>query len=194
MAIVLVEVTATLTRTVFVKPPDYVRERTSMPRAIVNFTVASTAVAAKPVNDQEELAVLIPLDPNFAYRLADFNVWLQQDTANDWNTVAYLEIFNGVRNLPPNTVMRHAVTVDDGLRINAPVEMWMGHFEPGARPNYVIQTGPAGGVAIVTFEATNQAAAVAAAGSMGMMATFFEFEIEQAEHVNMHWADLTYDR
>ncbi len=194
MAIVLVEVTAVLTRTVFVKPPDWYRENTSMPRAIVNATVTSTSVDAKPVNDQEELAVLIPLDPNFAYRLADFNVWLQQDVANDWNAIAYLEIFNGVRNLPANTVMRHPVAIDDGLRINAPVEMWMGRFEHGAKPNYVIQTGPAGGAAIITFEATNQAAAVGAAGSMGMMATFFEFEIEQAEHLGMHWPALAYNR
>ncbi len=194
MAIVLVEETATLTRTVFVKPPDMLRERTSIPRAIVNFTLSNTTLAAKPVSDQEELAILIPLDPQFAYRLVDFNVWVTQDVANDWNDIAYLEIFNGVRNLPAGTVMRHPVAIDDGLRINAPLEMWMGRFAEGARPQYVIQTGPAGGASIVTFEATNQAAAVGAAGSVGCMITFFEFEIEQAEHVAMHHPLLTYDR
>ncbi len=183
-----------LTRTVFTKPADVLRQYTSIPRAIVNFTLANTTIALKPATDQQELELTIPLDPQFAYRLVDFNVWVTQDTANDWNDIAYLEVFNGVRNLPAGTVMRHPVQIDDALRINAPTEMWMARFETGARPAYVIQTGPAGGVAIVRFEATNQNTAAAASGSIGCMITFYEFEIEQAEYVNLHWPALAYNR
>ncbi len=193
MAIVLTEITATLSRTVFIKPPDLYRFATSIPRALVNFTTLSS-IDAKPVNDQQELALTIPLDSQFAYRLVDFNVWLTQDVANDWNPIAYLEVFNGVRNLPAGSVERHALQIDDALRINAPVEMWMARFEHGARPQYVFQVGPAGGAPIITFEATNQAAAVGAAGQLGAHITFYEYEIEQAEHVRLHHALLTYDR
>ncbi len=193
MAIVLDEFTATLTRTVFIKPPDGARLRTSIPRALVNFTTVDT-VSAKPVNDQQELAFSISLDSQFAYRLVDFNVHLTQDVANSWTNRAYLEIFNGVRNLPTASNQRHPVTLEMGIRINAPTQLWMGRFEPGARPQYVLQVGPAGGAPVLTFEATNQAAPAGAAGGFSAHITFYEYEIEQAEYVNMHFSPLVYDR
>ena len=193
MAIVLDVIPTTLTRTVFVKPPDWVRQRSSMPRALVNFT-ANTTISAKPLNDQQELQATVDLDGQFAYRLVDFSAFVTQDVANNWTPIGYLELFNGIRNLPPNHVNRHPVQLEDTLRIDPAVRMWCARFPHGARPQYVIQVGPAGGAPILRFETVNESSPAGGTGAFGCHITFFEYEIEQAQYFAMHYPTLVFNR
>ncbi len=193
MAVVATDITATLSRTVFQKPPDILRERTAIPRAIVNFT-ALTSIDAKPVNDQQELEVQFPLDSAFAYRLIDFNAWVTQDVANDWNPVAVIQVFNSVKNLPPGNVQRHPVALDMSIRIDPALELWMARFEPGAAPLYVFQQPFGGAQNTIQLEAFNGTAAVGAAGQFGCFVSFYEYEIEQAEYFALHHSLLAHDR
>ncbi len=111
MAVVLTSLSATLTRTVFIKPPDMVRQLTSLPRAIVNFNILNGTIDAKPVNDQQELIVGMTLPSEFAYRMLDMTVSLIQDVANDWSPRAYFELTNAIRNLEVGATERHVVCI-----------------------------------------------------------------------------------
>jgi len=138
--------------------------------------------------------VRVTLDPEFAYRIVDFNMHITQDVANSWNPRGYMEVFNGIRNLPAGSVERHPFILEFALRINAPVEMWMARWLAAGDPNYIIQAAPVGSLAQISFETTNQSAPAAAAGTFGCMITFFEFDIEQAEFFAVHTPQLVYDR
>lgn len=187
MAVVLVSLTATLSRTVFVKPPDELRQYTAIPRAIVNFNILNGVIDAKPLNDTEELIIGIGLDGNFAYRWVDLNFSLIQDAANDWLNRAYIEVTNGIRNLEASATQRHVVTLDDLTRIPVPTEMVAARAPAGQSvsdlPRYVIQTNPPGSTSspVITFKATNNTAAAALAGTCNFFASFYEYDIEQAE-------------
>ncbi len=195
MAVVLDSLTATLSRTVFVKPPDEVRQWTAWPRAIVNFNILDGVISAKPVNDQQELIIGMTLDSNLAYKMGDLCISLVQDVANDWNVRGYIEITNGVRNLVAGATQRHAVILDDAFRVPQGGEMWIGRTAAEVNmPRYVIQTTPAGNTPVITFKATNQSAAVGAAGTVNFFVSFFEYEIEQVERFPIHYATQTYSR
>lgn len=197
MAVVQDAFTATKTRTVFVKPPDAVRQFTQVPRALVNFTVNDGTVSAKPVNDQQEIAVNIPLDEKWAYRLVDLEINLIQDVANAWNPRGYLEILNGIRNLQPNMTVRQPVIIDDFVRVPTAVQGWMAVQGEDRSPKYIIQAvqGATTMLPIVmNFRATNQSAPAGAAGVLNVFLSFFEYEIEQAEYFALHAPFLVYQR
>ncbi len=197
MAVVTTQLVATLSRTVFVKPPDVVRQFTAIPRAIVNFNILNGVIDAKPVNDSQELLVSFTLDPTFAYKLVDLSMSLVQDVANDWNVRGYLELTNAVRNLELGATERHAVILDDAIQTPGQSEMWIARMAAVHNlPRYVIQAPPGGGGAepVTVFRAVNQNAAVGAAGTMNFFLTFFEYEIEQAEFYALHYPVQVYER
>ncbi len=193
MAVVSDEFTAVQTRTVFTKPPDEARQYTALPRAMVNFTVNAGVVSAKPINDTQELEIHINLDDKFAYRIVDLAVDVVQDVAQGWTARGYLEVTDKVRNLPAGSRQRFPVTLDDAFRTPTPVQMWLAR---SVQPvTYIFQALPGGPVVNdVDFHATNQSAPAGAAGVVNALFTFFEYEIEQAEYVALHYATLTYQR
>ncbi len=197
MAVVLVNLVATVSRTVWIKPPDEVRQWSAWPRALLNFNILNGVIAAKPVDDQEELTVSIVLQTNLAYKLVDFNASLIQDVAQDWEPNAYLEVTNGIRNLVAGATQRHRVQLHDMVRTPVPSEMWIaGHSSNGPTdlPRYVIQSTSAGNSPVIAFKATNQQAAVGAAGTMNFFCSFWEYDIEQAEGLPLHFGVQTYHR
>ena len=193
MATVQDTFSTTLSRTVFRKPPDAIREFTSIPRSLVNFTLNDGALSAKPLNDVHELIIEFILNPTFAYRLVDFNIHLEQDVANDWNAVGVIQTQNAVRNLPPGQTQRHIVDLVDGFLAAENSEMWVGILDDDAAPHYILQPLKN---QIVTFRflATNQTAAAGAAGVVSCFLSFFEYEIEQAEQFELHWPGLALQR
>lgn len=195
MAVVLMSLTATLSRMVFIKPPDQVREFTSIPRALLNFALTDAVIDAKPVNDQEELIVSMTLDTEFAYRLVDFCASLVQDTANDWTPTSYLEISSALRGIPTTQVNRHAFTLNDTIRVPQGGEMWIARpLDTHAMPRYVIQNPTSASGPVVTYKATNQNAAVATAGTFNCFFSFLEFDLEQVERFPVHWPIPVYSR
>lgn len=195
MAVVLDDFTAVETRTVFTKPPDFARQYSALPRALVNFTVNDGTISAKPINDSQELHISIDLDPKFAYRLVDLSVDVVQDVAKSWESRGFFEVTDRVRNLPVGTRQRYPIILDKGFRTPVPVEMWMAAKVRERLPTYVLQRIPASAVVNdVDFHATNQELPAGAAGVVNALFTFFEYEIEQAEFVALHYATLTYQR
>ncbi len=197
MAVVLDSLSATLTRTVFVKPPDLLRELGAMPRAIVNFNILNGVISLKPATDQQELIIGMTLDSNFAYRWVDL-VWsLVQDVAFDWNARGYLELTNAIRNLVISATQRHMVILDDVQRVPQGGEMILarGQAFVSSIPRYIIQRPPSIDAGpTITFKATNQTSAAGAAGTTNFYASFLEFDIEQAERFPLHWPAMMLER
>jgi len=198
VAIVADFLLATLSRTVFVKPPDPIRNLTAMPRAIVNYNILNGVVSAKPLNDQAELTISFLLDPTFAYKMVDMSISLSQDRANDWANRAYFEFTNAIRNLEQGATERHVVVLEDLNQIPGSTEMWIARTAATHNlPRYVIQVPPgaaAGTSPVTTFKANNQNVAAALAGTVNFYVTFFEYEIEQAEQFPLHWPTQVYER
>lgn len=188
MAVVLMSLTAVRSRQVFIKPPDTVREFTSMPRALVQFSLNEAVIDLKGSTDQEELIVSMVLDPEFAYRLVDFDASLTQDTANDWTPGAYLELTNVHRSVGVGLSDRHVFTMSDTFRVPQGGEMWvLRPLDLHALPRYIIQSANQASGPVITFKATNQNTAAAAAGTFSMYAMFLEFDLEQVERFAVHW-------
>ncbi len=191
MAVVLDSLSATFKRTVFITPPDMLRELTAMPRAILTFHVDEGVITAKPVNDTQELIIGLSLDTNFAYRMMDLSWSLVQDVAFDWNNRGYLEITGGIRNLAASFTLRNPLVFEDILRVPAAGGEMITLRSPGFvsdMPRYIIQVPPSTpGPVVFTFKATNQTAAVGAAGTTQFFASFLEYDIEQVERFPVHW-------
>ncbi len=190
MAVVTDVFVSTISRTVMVKPPDAVRQFTPFPRAIINAHVFNGVVSVKPVNDQQEMQIGVVLDPKFAYRLMDVNIHLIQDVAFDWNTLGFVEVVDGIRDLTDGAVERHAIAKVNVTDSTATGEMWVSSSTE-RMPRYILQS-VRGRTIFFNFFATNQNAAVGAAGSLNSLFRFFEYEIEQAEYFALHYATLVY--
>ncbi len=192
MAVVSTVLGTTLSRTVFTKPPDYARQYSAIPRAIVNFSLSNGVLDLKPINDQQELQIGIVLDPTFAYRLVDFNVSVAQTFA--WDNVSYLEIQNGLRNLPVGSTQRYLAEKGNIRQNTTRIQSWIARMGAGlGQPSYVLQAIP-GQLVVINYFANNDAAPATSAGEVDALFTFFEYELEQAEFVALHYATLTYDR
>ncbi len=198
MAVVLDSTAATLRRTVFIKPPDMVRQLTAIPRAIVTFNLLNFPITAKPVNDTAELIIGINLDGNFAYRWIEL-VWsLTQDVAFNWNNRAYLELTNAIRNLEIGATQHHVVVNDDVTVVPGPSERIIARAQQFVSnlPRYIIQTPAVNPAAtpVISFKASNENVAVGAAGTTNFLASFYEYDIEQVEMYPIHYAALTLER
>ncbi len=200
MAIVADSLLATLRRTVFVKPADIVRGLTAIPRAMVTFNILNGVVSAKPMDDQAELTVSIVLDGKFAYRWIELSWSIIQDTANDWLSRGYLELTNAIRNLELGATQRHVITLDDliitpgqgeGIAVRSPSANTVSDI-----PRYVIQAPSINPLAtpVITCKLANANAAAAAVGTTNFYASFFEYDIEQAERFPLHYAGMTFQR
>ncbi len=193
MAVVLDSLTATLNRTVFLKPPDMVRELTPFPRALVNFSILNGVISIKPLNDTAELTVSLVLDGSFAYRMVEASASMVQDTARDWNGLTYLEITNGIRNLPAGTTQRHTFLRSNGTRTPTPTEMWILSPRPDI-PRYLIQAVSQVATPVIVYKANNDTAAASVAGTFNCHFSFLEYDIEQAERFPLHYPVLTLGR
>ncbi len=197
MAVVLTSLTAEFKRTVFIKPPDMQRMFTAIPRAIVTFHILNGVIDAKPVNDQQELIIGLSVDSAFAYRWIDLAFHLSQDVAHDWNARGYLELTNAIRNLEPGMTQNHVVVFDDVVVVPGATERLTARTGVDPVVRYIIQVPPSsavGSAPIITFKASNETAAVGAAGTCNFYASFYEYDIEQVEMYPTHYAQLTLHR
>ncbi len=194
MAIVQDLLTTVQARTVFIKPPDQVRQFGPLPRAVVNFHLDDGTISAKPLNDTYEMQISIVLDPQFAYRMVDIVWFAAQDVANDWNAAPYLEIFEGIRGLAAGATMRHRQVRENSFQTPSATEMGIVRKISGTLPQYIIQKAGGTGAPVVNFHATNQAAAAGAVGVVNALFSFLEYDIEQVEHFPLHYPELVLQR
>ncbi len=188
----------TITRTVFLKPRDMIRELTPFPRALLNFSVSGGTVSAKPLNDTYRADVSIQLPFQFAYRLMELTQTVNQDAANDWASVPYLEVLNGIRRIPRGTVVRFPFNLVDSFQTGAvdpPVENnLIRPMDGNVRPSGILQSIIPRSNPTINFRTFNVAAAAAAAGTLDFFASFLEYDIEQVERFPVHYPVLAFSR
>ncbi len=195
MAVVLDSLVATLKRTVFIKPPDMVRQYSAIPRAIVTFNILNGVITAKPVNDTAELIIGLTLDTSFAYRWIDLAWDLTQDVAFNWNNRGYIEITNAIRNLENGMTVRYVVVMDDVNIVPTAAQRIMARTGVDPLVRFIIQTTQESGFApVITFKASNENVAVGAAGTTNFYCSFYEYDIEQVEMYPVHYAQLQLQR
>ncbi len=189
MALVTTSITAVFSRTVFNKMPDWQRNQTSQPRALVQFHIDTVALDAKPINDDQLLIVSVNLPFQFAYRLVDLNLVIIQDVATSWTDVPFIEATNGIRGLPLGNDQRWPLTLQDSTLTGVPggafnMTVSAAH---SPLPQVLFQSIAAGVSPVITVKATNQNTPAGAAGTVDFYMSFLEFEIEQAWNASMFW-------
>ncbi len=196
MALVNDSFVPTITRTVFLKPRDMVREFTPFPRALLNFSVDAGTVSAKPLNDNYRSDVSIVLPFQFAYRLIELTQTINQDAANDWSSIPYLSVLNGIRRIPQGTTVRFPFNLVDSFQTGDPtVELNLVRPIDGAvRPSGILQSILARVSPTINFHSFNPTAAAALAGTLDFFASFLEYDLEQVERFPVHYPVLAFSR
>ncbi len=196
MALVNDSFVPTITRTVFLKPRDMVRELTPFPRALLNFSVSGGTVSAKPLNDNYRADVAIILPFQFAYRLLELTQTINQDTANDYSSIPYLAVLNGIRRIPQGTTVRFPFNLVDSFQAGDPtVELNLVRpMDGNVRPSGILQSIVSRVSPTITFHTFNQAAAAAVAGTLDFFASFLEYDLEQVERFPVHYPVLAFSR
>ncbi len=164
-----------------------------MPRSLVNFNVDDGVLSAKPLNDTAELFISIVLPVQFAYRFLTFTWDLIQDVAFNWQN-GYMTVTNGIRGIAQGTSHRWHITNPSVDHIVTPVsEMKILHWSDHG-PTDILQSIVAGSSPVIVFKVNNVAAEAGAAGTTSFLATFLEYDIEQAQRFPIHWPTMTYGR
>jgi len=194
MAVVTDTFVPIISRTVFLKPRDMVRELTPIPRALLNFTVAAAAVSAKPLNDTYHSSVSIVLPFQFAYRLVELTQSIRQDTANDYADTAYLQVVNGIRRIPQGVIIDFPWSIASSfttvsLEMNVVVPQHGNKAPRGILQSILPRISP-----VVTFISHNVTAAAAAAGNLSFFASFLEYDLEQVERYPVHYPVQIFSR
>ncbi len=194
MAIVADQFVSLFSRTTFRKLPDAQRNLTSSPRAMVNFHVDAGVLSAKPLNDDQTVAISVDLPLEFCYRMLDVNVVFRQDVASSWNARPFIEVTNGVRGLPLGNDQAWPLVMEAGQTgaSGGSIEM----VRPNVRglPQMIFQTVFAGVAPVLTFRAANNQDPAGAAGTIDFLLTFLEYEVEQSWNANLYWPLQTYIR
>lgn len=179
MAIVIDGFTGVFKRVPFVKPPDLQRMFTALPRSIVHFNVINQTLSAKPLNDQQQVQVILNLPFEFAYRMVDAIMSLRQDVANNFNDSGQLEITNSLRGQPLGQVNRHVLRGTDTTTFTPFVADVL--VVPDRVPTYIMQSVSPGISPGLDFRMINLQAAASAAGFINFFASFYEYDIEQVQ-------------
>lgn len=192
MANQLESFTATFDRTPLTKGADWTRLYLPIPRSIVNFTVNAGVIGTKPLNDTQELVVVVNLPIEFAYRMVDLLFTIDQDVAHDWNTRGFFTVINGIRRLPAGQRQRHILVSNEYFGRSPFVEQSAFTFDQ--MPRYIFQAVFPKIQPVLAANANNLTAAAGAAGELMFYASFLEYDLEQVQNVNMHIPGLTYER
>jgi len=160
------------------RPPDTLTLWSAIPRGLATFLVDTQALDAKALNDEALLQLQGTLAPNFGYVMADCNVTIAQNLAENWSTFINLNLQN---------FYRAGETLALGLAAN-----WVQDFLGAAQdtstrslsvrqpwPTYpIIGTAKTSGI-LINISTFNNVAAAATAGTVNAYISFWQFDLEQ---------------
>lgn len=147
---------------------------TAIPRGLQFGYVNEEDLDLKPVNDDQRLTVTMTLPPNFGYVMANAQLTITQNRANDWADSCNLNITNFLRGTPIGTFAnyRQGLEVDGRFlkRTMVVTQPW---------PSFPIVGVTSGSPIIVVFDAWNGQDTAATAGTVSCFASFWQFDLEQ---------------
>jgi len=183
--VALVTSTLVLTRNYspFEGMDEATRMRTSIPRGLLRF-VSTTAVAAKPVNDDLLVVGTGSLPPGFAYVISSMSWQIIVDRAADFHSTAFFRIFNGLPNgeVPNEQVSMFDFTDQSPTTAIKPNSRILEYSRGCLRewyPQPLVQTKGAAGMSF-TVQAFNANNTVQAAGTQFFNCAFYQYELNQA--------------
>lgn len=150
--------------------------------------MGNAALAAKPVNDTILLRVNWVLRAGKAYVFNEISLTLSAlDTASDWDLVAQLflgsnsRVLDGVdQRIPVPMVLMGNNGIDKQIVASS--------TSAGMFPRTVLQTPDQVATINMNISIQNTAAAVAAAAALDFYASFFEYDLEQAQYFPLNSA------
>jgi len=181
VALVNQVITATRDYSPFEGMSERQRLVTSVPIGRFLFSVEA-ALDAKPVNDQINLQITNQLPDGFAYVFSSLSFELQVDTADDWDSISRVTLFNCIPNLAPgnNQIAAFAMSA---FKLSAADAEKILNYQLGTPrdwfPNPIDKSRAATGHSLL-FNYGNFAATVQAAGTISFHANFYQYELNQA--------------
>ncbi len=190
MAIVDTIITATGSRQPFERPPQNVSLWSSIPRAIVHFSVVDGTLDAKPINDDQHLRISAALPGGFAYQLIQLAATVTQDVAFSWATSPLLRCVNWTTDLGSTEhIVLSASDVHELVDASAVVPVislrlgpnQAGAFSFGRQPIY----NTSGALASFSLLWANESDPAGAAGTVDFVMSFLEFDLTQVLRYTM---------
>ncbi len=166
--------------TPYERPPDIVALWSAIPRGMLSFT-AFEALDAKALNDEALVTIPWVLPSNFAYVLESLHFSITQNRAQDWSDRVNLNLQNfarwGVVGLNGNYRRGFEASTQD---VNTRTITDIGGNEGiTSFPTFpLVNPETANGVAF-NFNAFNNTATAATAGTLHFYCNFWEFDLEQ---------------
>jgi len=161
----------------FERPPQNLTLWSTIPRGLQSLTIDGQTLDAKPVNDIQLLTLTATLPPNFGYVFADMMLSISQDVADDWDPAFAFNMQNFYIGPVPLVIglsaTYNAASTSGGFGTVRSAAKIDGDF---SFPFYGIPTTSG---AQINLQATNQAAAVGAAGTVNAYLSFWQFDLEQ---------------
>ncbi len=163
----------------FERPPDPAVLWSAVPRGLRGFTVNSGTLDAKPVDDTQTLELTATLPANFAYVFAELSIQINQNQAANWIRQYSLNLQNWYQGF---------VGLSQTWVFGLTTHPLGGVLSPGGPDQGIPSVGipkapmwaPAGTSGIlISIQARNTNATVAAAGTINSYINFWEFDLEQ---------------
>ncbi len=174
MAIVTTALFFTRDYVPYERPPQPETLWTAIPRGLQSGFVNEEVLDLKPVNDDQRLTVTMTLPGNFGYVMADAQLTITQNRANDWADSCNLNITNFYRGTPVGYFAnyRQPLEVDGRFLKRSMVVSQPWPTFPLVAPQ---RTAPI----IIVFDAWNGQDTAATAGTVSAFASFWQFDLEQ---------------
>ena len=184
MAIVDTIPTLAISRQPFEKPPQEQTMWSPIPRGMVHFALDGAVLDAKPVNDDQHLRISGVLPSGFAYQFLQIGMTIEQDVAASWQSRPIMRIVNWTPDASAGLhlvfVLEDSFEFADASAVSA-VTVLRGLGEAGSHPTaHQIIFQPGRGAISFSFLAVNETDPAGAAGTVDFLASFLEYDLNQA--------------
>jgi len=160
------------------RPPQTVTLWSVIPRGLQSFIVATGTLDAKPINDDQVLALTAILPPNFGYLFADFALQIDQNRAQDWNDNVSLNLQNFYR-APLNTSVALQMTSTTSFPVDGLLTSRRSSSEKRSAFSFPIIGAPGTSGVQIGIGASNGVDTAALAGTVNSYISFWQFDLEQ---------------
>jgi len=194
MATVLTALALTRDYVPFERPPQPQTLWTAIPRGLQSGIVNNLVLDAKPLNDIQRLTCTMTLPPNFGYVMADAQLTVECDRAQDWNTSVVVELTNHYRGSSGNVLNFQSQYRQDLLDTIQSGGATVSMSVVAPWPTYPLVAPSGDTPTIVVVRASNTAAAAAAAGTVFAFVSFWQFDLEQIRKYPINSPAPTHNR
>jgi len=174
--------TLVVSRQPFEKPPQQATIWSHIPRGFLHFALDGSTLDAKPINDDQHLRISGVLPPGFAYQFVQIGMTIEQDVAASWANRAIMRMVNWT----PDAVagnhlifsLEDASEFDDASAVS-PVTVLRGLETRHSLSHQIIFQPARGGISF-SLLAVNESDPAGAAGTVDFLASFLEYDLNQA--------------